>query len=59
MPYLIMQTPFCDLLINDEYCYADIAANSDLPADIKNNCPLAPVNTLSITFNLRFVSIIY
>lgn len=47
MPYSILPAPFCDLLINDKYFYDDIAANSDLPADIKNNCPLAPVNIIN------------
>ena len=44
MSYSISPTPLCDLCENDDYCYADLARNSDLPSDIKNNCPLVPVN---------------
>jgi hypothetical protein len=44
MPYSIPPTPFCDLLKSDIYFYEDLTKSSDLPKDIKNNCPIVPVS---------------
>lgn len=44
MPYRVPRQPFCDCLIKDELFYPEVSKHSDFPADLKNNCPLPPVN---------------
>lgn len=52
MPYEILHQPFCDFYGNDIYIYHEVAKDSDLPADLKKNCPLKPV-----TFPQNFFSL--
>ncbi|KAG5676538.1 hypothetical protein PVAND_006364 [Polypedilum vanderplanki] len=44
LPYGVKPEPICDLFANDKYIYPDMSKNSDMPADIKNNCPMQPGN---------------
>ncbi|KAG5670617.1 hypothetical protein PVAND_000866 [Polypedilum vanderplanki] len=40
LPYRFPNTPFCDAAATDKYIYPEIVKNSDLPDDMKKNCPL-------------------
>lgn len=44
LPYTIPPSPYCDALESDKYFYPEIAKYSDLPEDIRSNCPLATGN---------------
>jgi hypothetical protein len=42
MPYRLPRKGYCDFAATDIYYYQDMAKNSDLPEDVRANCPLQP-----------------
>lgn len=52
LPYRFEKKPFCKFWEEDIYIYEDLSAMSDFPKNIKDNCPMPPVNFKFNSVNL-------